>query len=77
MKASSDGSTWSANKGLLGTLKDAGTITCTSFDDSSARCSGGGLGYLFADSGGIAYAGSSDGVGCLANRDRSSKCWSE
>ena len=74
MKASSDGSTWSANKGLLGTLKDAGTITCTSFDDSSARCSGGGLGILYAISNGYALAGSSDYVFCRANNSGSSDC---
>ena len=66
MKASSDGSTFAANKGLLGTLKDAGTITCSYFNDSAAICSGGGLGGLNAYSDGNADAGSSNDVYCYA-----------
>ena len=74
MKASSDGSTFAANKGLLGTLKDAGTITCSTFGDSAAVCSGGGLGNLTAISNGTAYAGSSNNVYCSAYGDDTSRC---
>ena len=74
MKASSDGSTFSTNKGLLGTLKDAGTITCRSFSDSLAACSGGVLGYLTAQSSGTAYVGSSNSVYCYAYPSGISNC---
>ena len=74
MKASSDGSTFSSNKGLLGTLKDAGTITCSTFSDSSAVCSGGGLGDLYATSGGSIDAGVSYIVNCNANDFGYSDC---
>ena len=74
MKASSDGSAFTANKGLLGSLKEAGTITCSYFGDSAAVCSGGGLGNLTAISNGTAYAGSSNNVYCSAYCDGTSKC---
>ena len=74
MKASSDGSTFATNKGLLGTLKDAGTITCSNFDSSNAECSGGGLGYLLARSNGRVDAGASYGVRCYASSYGDSEC---
>ena len=80
MKASSDGSTFSSNKGLLETLKDAGKISCSSFDDSYAICNegdtvfdsedldaglnGDSLGHLVVSSDGGASAGSSYNVYC-------------
>ena len=75
MKASSDGSTWSVNKGLLGTLKDAGTITCSDFGDYSAACSGDGIGFLYAGSSGRVYAGASNRVSCYADNSGISICY--
>ncbi|MBR3229344.1 MAG: hypothetical protein IKF91_00800, partial [Bacilli bacterium] len=71
---SSDGSTFAANKGLLGTLKDAGTITCSTFGDSDAECSGGGLGILSAYSDGSVNAGAPGYVSCYAYGEGDSDC---
>ena len=75
MKASSDDSTFNANKGLLGTLKDAGTITCSTFSASNALCSGGGLGSLIASSLGVVNAGASNNVYCDAFSYGNSNCY--
>ena len=74
MKSSSDGSTWNANKGILETLKDAGTITCSTFEDSRAECSVGQDGWFFADSFGNAAAGKSYYVRCYAGTNGNSYC---
>ena len=63
MKGSTDGSTFNANKSLLGTLKDAGMITCSTFNDYVAVCSGSGFDSLSADSDGHVAAQQSS-IGC-------------
>ncbi|MBR2840399.1 MAG: hypothetical protein IKF01_00850 [Bacilli bacterium] len=61
------------NKALLGTLRDAGTITCDFLTDSFASCSSGGLINMDANSDGWAGAiGVSDSIECYANEDGSS-----
>jgi len=76
MKASSDGSTFATNKSLLGTLKDATppAITCSTFSDSSAKCSVEGLVKVNAHSTGGADAGISKSVKCAITSAGTSNC---
>ena len=56
LKGSTDGSTWIANKQMLGDLEQSGTITCSEFSNSTARCDGNGI-DLYADSVGGVFSG--------------------
>ncbi len=75
MKGTTDRSSFTTNKALLGTLRAAGTITCSTFDDSEAICSGGSLGRLYANSSGGANAGITFSVNCYANNNGNSDCY--
>ena len=66
LKGSYDGSTWSSNKTLLGTLRNSGIITCSNFDDEKATCSGDGIGYIGIGNGGDFTIGDSHNVSCWA-----------
>ena len=57
---------YTQNKTLLDSLQSAtaDAVTCSQFDDTSAVCSGGDLGFLYSTSNGNASAGASNGVYC-------------
>ena len=75
MKGSTDGSTWSANKNILDTLKDDGTLSClNSIGNSGVFCSGGGFGNLQATSTGSVDVGVSGNAACYIYNDGSSEC---
>ena len=65
---------YTQNRTLLGTLKDAGTITCSYWEDTYAFCGGGNVSRLAIDENGTTSIGQSYSANCYNNYAGYSLC---